>query len=114
MPQDMVTAATKVLGDSLVKAFSANPPLMYAAGHDHNLQVMKGAPSAQYFVVSGAGSPDKVECAVYLRESYYVSQHRTGFMRVDILKNKGVFLSVFDYSKNGTPGASFSRWLEVR
>jgi hypothetical protein len=65
-------------------------------------------------VVSGAGSQDKVACAVYMRESYYVSQHRTGFMRVDILKNKGVLLSVFDYSSSGSPGAPFSRWLEVR
>ena len=109
-----MNGANKVMRDSLERAFSAKPPLMYAAGHDHNLQVMKGAPNAQYFVVSGAGSPDKVECAVYLRESYYVSQHRTGFMRVDILKNKGVLLSVFDYSSNGVPGASFSRWLEIR
>ena len=112
--QDIMNGANKVMRDSLEKAFSAKPPLMYAAGHDHNLQVMKGAPTAQYFVVSGAGSPDKVECAVYLRESYYVSQHRTGFMRVDILKTKGVLLSVFDYSSNGVPGASFSRWLEIR
>jgi len=35
-------------------------------------------------------------------------------MRVDILKTKGVLLSVFDYSSNGVPGASFSRWLEIR
>ena len=75
---------------------------------------MKGAPNAQYFVVSGAGSQGKAACAVYMRESYYVSQHRTGFMRVDILKDKGVLLSVFDYSGAGVPGASFSRWLEVR
>jgi hypothetical protein len=75
---------------------------------------MKGAPNVQYLLVSGAGSEDKAACAVYMRESYYVSQHRTGFMRVDILKDKGVLLSVFDYSSSGRPGAPFSRWLEVR
>jgi len=64
--------------------------------------------------VSGAGSEDKAACAVYLRESYYVSQHRSGFMRVDILKNKGVMLSVFDFTSRGVPGTPFSRWLEVR
>jgi hypothetical protein len=35
-------------------------------------------------------------------------------MRIDILKNKGVMLSVFDYSSSGVRGAPFSRWLEVR
>ena len=83
-------------------------------GHDHNLQVMKGSRSVQYLVVSGAGSDAKAACAVYMRESYYVSQHRTGFMRVDILKDKGVLLSVFDYTGDGHPGKPFSRWLEAR
>jgi hypothetical protein len=112
--QDILSSLNRTMRDSLESAFKVKPPLMYAAGHDHNLQVMKGAPNAQYFVVSGAGSLAKAACAVYMRESYYVSQHRTGFMRVDILKDKGVLLSVFDYSGAGVPGASFSRWLEVR
>jgi hypothetical protein len=100
--------------DSLESAFKKKPPLVYAAGHDHSLQVMKGAPNAQYLLVSGAGSEAKTECAVYMRESYYVSQHRSGFMRIDILKDKGVLLSVFDYSSSGVRGAPFSRWLETR
>ena len=112
--QDILSSLNRTMRDSLESAFKGKPPLIYAAGHDHNLQVMKGAPNAQYLVVSGAGSQGKVACAVYMRESYYVSQHRTGFMRVDILKNKGVMLSVFDYSSSGSPGLPFSRWLEVR
>ena len=112
--QDIMSSLNRAMRDSLESAFKVKPPLVYAAGHDHNLQVMKGAPNAQYFLVSGAGSEDKAACAVYMRESYYVSQHRSGFMRLDILKNKGVLLSVFDYSRNGVRGAPFSRWLEVR
>jgi hypothetical protein len=112
--QDILSSLNRTMRDSLESAFRAKPPLMYASGHDHNLQVMKGAPNAQYFVVSGAGSQDKAACAVYMRESYYVSQHRAGFMRVDILRNKGVLLSVFDYRNSGLPGAPFSRWLEIR
>jgi len=112
--QDILSSLNRTMRDSLEAAFKTKPPLVYAAGHDHNLQVMKGAPSVQYLLVSGAGSEDKAACAVYMRESYYVSQHKTGFMRVDILKEKGVLLSVFDYSSGGVPGAPFSRWLEVR
>ncbi len=112
--QDILSGLNRTMRDSLESAFKVKPPLLYAAGHDHNLQVMKGAPNVQYLAVSGAGSEDKAACAVYLRESYYVSQHRSGFMRVDILKDKGVLLSVFDFSSRGAPGAPFSRWLEVR
>jgi hypothetical protein len=113
--QDIMSTTNRAMRDSIEAAFTGEPPLVYAAGHDHNLQVMKGGPSAQYLIVSGAGSPDKAECAVYLRESYYVSQHRAGFMRIDILKGKGVLLSVFDYTSAGVPGRPFfTRWLEPR
>ena len=112
--QDILSSLNRTMRDSLEIAFRSKPPIAYAAGHDHNLQVMKGAQSVQYLLVSGAGSYDKASCAVYLRESYYVSQHRTGFMRVDILRNKGVILSVFDYTGSGAAGAPFSRWLEER
>jgi hypothetical protein len=113
--QDILSTLNRAMRDSIESAFRGNPPLVYVAGHDHDLQVMKGAKNdVQYLLVSGAGSEDKASCAVYLRESYYVSQHRTGFMRIDILRNKGVMLSVFDYSGSGVRGAPFSRWLEVR
>ncbi|MEO8193097.1 MAG: hypothetical protein ABI681_04545 [Gemmatimonadales bacterium] len=112
--QDILSSLNRAMRDSLESAFRAHPPIAYAAGHDHNLQVMKGAPAVQYLLVSGAGSQAKASCAVYLRESYYVSQHRSGFMRIDVLKGKGVLLSVFDYTGAGVPGQSFSRWLEPR
>ncbi len=112
--QDILSSLNRAMRDSLESAFRSKPPIAYAAGHDHNLQVMKGTPSVQYLLVSGAGSADKAACAVYLRESYYVAQHRTGFMRVDIMRNKGVLLSVFDYSGAGAAGAPFSRWLEAK
>ena len=82
--QDILSGLNRTMRDSLEAAFRGKPPLLYAAGHDHNLQVMKGAPSVQYLAVSGAGSEDKAACAVYLRESYYVSQHRSGFMNVTV------------------------------
>lgn len=112
--QDILSSLNRNMRDSLEAAFRAKPPVAYAAGHDHNLQVMKGAPAVQYLLVSGAGSPSKASCAVYLRESYYVSQHRSGFMRVDVLKNKGVVLNVYDYTGGGGRGAPFARWLETK
>jgi hypothetical protein len=63
--------------------------------------------------VSGAGSPSKVSCAVRLRESYYTSPHRSGFMRVDILRERGVLLRVYRFSASGG-GLAYSLWLEER
>jgi hypothetical protein len=114
-PQDILGSLNRTMRDSIEAAFtSSTPPLAYVAGHDHNLQLLKGGPSVHYLIVSGAGSRSKVACAVRLRESYFVSQHRSGFMRIDILRQKGVLLRIFHYTSAGTGGLVYSRWLELR
>jgi hypothetical protein len=112
--QDVMSSANRTMRDSIESAMAAAPPLVYAAGHDHNLQVLRGTKSARYLLVSGAGSPAKAACAVRLRESHYTSQHRSGFMRLDILKNRGVLLRVYRYAGSGSGGLAYSRWLETR
>jgi hypothetical protein len=112
--QDIMSTANRTMRDSLESAFAAHPPLVYAAGHEHNLQVLRGGPAVQHLLVSGAGAPSKVACAVRLRESHYVSQNRVGYMRLDILKDRGVLLSVYRYTSDGTGGRSYTQWLEPR
>jgi hypothetical protein len=113
-PQDILSGVNRAMRDSLRSAFFGHPPLAYIAGHDHNLQVLRGGRNVDYLLVSGAGAAGKTECAVRMRESYYVSQHRAGFMRVDILKGKGVLLRVYRYPATGSSAHSYSRWLEPR
>lgn len=112
--QDIISSANRTMRDSLESAFAAQPPLAYAAGHDHSLQVLDGGDEVGYVLVSGAGSYSKASCAVRLREGYFVSQNRSGFMRVDILRDRGVFLRVFHYDGGGRGGLAHSRWLEPR
>lgn len=113
--QDIISSANRTMRDSIRAAFDGHPPLAFVAGHDHTLQVLRGGRNVDYLLVSGAGSAGKTECAVRLRESYYVSQHRAGFMRIDIMKGKGVLLRVFRYPGTLHTGAlSYSRWLEPR
>jgi hypothetical protein len=112
LPQDILSSANKTMRDSLRSAFTGRPPLAYVAGHDHTLQVLRGGRNVNYLLVSGAGSASKTECAVKLRESYYDTQHRAGFMRVDIMKGKGVLLRVFRYPGTHNGALAYSRWLE--
>lgn len=114
LSQDVMSNPNRRMRDSLENAMLAQPPLIFAAGHDHNLQVLRGTESAKYLLVSGAGSESKVACAVRLRESHFTSQHRTGFMRVDILREKGVLLRVYRYASSGSGGLAYSHWLEPR
>ena len=112
--QDILSGANRTMRDSIRSAFTGHPPLAYVAGHDHNLQVLRGGPNVKYILVSGAGSPGKTECAVRMRESYYVTQHRAGFMRIDILRGKGVLLRVFRYPATAHGALAYTRWLELR
>lgn len=112
--QDIMSTANRRMRDSIESAFAASPPLVYAAGHDHSLQVLRSGRSAPYVLVSGAGSAGKVSCAVSLRESLYTSPHRTGFMRLDILRGRGVLLRVYRFTSSGSGGVAYSHWLEPR
>ena len=112
--QDILSTANRTMRDSIEAAIGSAQPLVYAGGHDHNLQVLRGGSAVRYLLVSGAGSASKSACAVRLRESYYTSQHRSGFMRLDILKDRGVLLRVYRYAESGSGGLAFSRWLEPR
>jgi hypothetical protein len=114
LSQDIISSANRTMRDSIRAAFNGHPPLAYVAGHDHNLQVLRGGVDVDYILVSGAGSESKTECAVRLRESYYTSQHRTGFMRIDIMRGKGVLLRVFRYPPTKRGALAYSSWLEPR
>jgi len=112
--QDILSSGNRTMRDSIRSAFKNSPPLAYVAGHDHTLQVLRGGPNVKYIIVSGAGSAGKTECAVRMRESYYVTQHRAGFMRVDIMKGKGVLLRVYRYPGTKHGALAYTRWLEPR
>jgi hypothetical protein len=111
--QDIISKANRTVRDSLHSAFAARPPLVYAAGHEHNLQVLRGGETVPYLLVSGAGSLAKTECGVRLRETYYVAQYRSGFMRLDVLRDGRVLLRVYEYDGAGVGGLSYSQWLEA-
>ena len=113
--QDVMSGKNRRMRDSLERAFAGAAPLVYAAGHDHSLQVLGGGSSpVDYLLVSGAGSAAKGSCAVTLRESLYTSPHRSGFMRLDIFREGGVLLRVYRYSNIGAGGVAYTTWLEPR
>jgi hypothetical protein len=112
--QDIMSRGNRRMRDSIESAFRESTPLVFAAGHDHSLQVLRSGRNAPYVLVSGAGSAGKVSCAVRLRESLYTSPHRNGFMRLDIMRGGGVLLRVFRYTSSGSGGVAYSHWLEPR
>jgi hypothetical protein len=63
-------------------AFAAQPPLVYAAGHDHSLQVIEGRDTAGTLVVSGAGSAKNVTTVTAISGMLFAHAH-AGFVVLD-------------------------------
>jgi len=58
--QDSYEQGYRDIMNPIESALAVAPPLVYAAGHDHNLQVLEGQGHATLQVVSGAGSTKRV------------------------------------------------------
>ena len=66
----------------LRSALAAAPPLVYAAGHDHSLQVIEGRDAAGTLVVSGAGSTGNVTSVTAIAGTLFAHAH-PGFIVLD-------------------------------
>ena len=84
--------------------------VIHAAGHEHSLQLFKGAADqgADYNLVSGAGNSNKVS-GVWHNENTRFALSQEGFMELAITEN-GVHLSVFDVNQEAAV-AGF--WLDL-
>ncbi len=59
-----------------------HPPTIYAAGHDHNLQLLEAGDVAGLYVVSGAGARERVSTVTHLPETIF-AHAAEGFVVVD-------------------------------
>jgi len=80
--QDVDAESYRRMVRRLVPALSQNPPLMYAAGHDHGLQVIEGRDTAGTLVVSGAGSSVNITTVTAIAGTLFAHAH-AGFVVLD-------------------------------
>ena len=111
--QDIRGARNKNMVVQLNSAFSnrnstnQNPPLLiYASGHEHSLQVLKGD-IVDYLLVSGAAATRKVTEVSSGDNTLFAHQH-TGFMAMDFFTDGKVLLRVVEPDEKGVV---FHRWL---
>lgn len=109
--QDIPSGAYQEMRDSLNAAFSEGPPLLFAAGHEHNLQVIDGE-VVRHMLVSGGGYFDHRDRAVYLAQSRFASPEG-GFMRVDVLRDGRARLAVFTVDEAAHATEVFTMWLDT-
>jgi hypothetical protein len=100
--QDLSSLPYRSLTKALVAAFAEHPPLIFAGGHDHNLQVLqgRGGPEPKYILVSGAGS--KEDNVGYV-DGMKFRHAASGFMRVIFYKDGRVDLFVIAAKGDQSP-----------
>jgi hypothetical protein len=101
--QDFRSAINQMMRDSLLAAFRPIPPLIYASGHDHGLQVLKGdlPPNGpRRYLVSGAGAYEHLDPTRKIDRTLF-EDRASGYMRLDFLRGGGVRLAVHEVDGKG-------------
>lgn len=108
--QDIAGPKNERMRRALELVFSVRKPLVYVAGHDHGLQVLRGV-TAQHLLISGSGEINHQERVRYTPKTEYAAS-LPGFMRLDILKDKQVRLGVETVDAKGVITETFAEYLK--
>jgi hypothetical protein len=109
--QDLSGVLNRRMREALAGVFTQHPPLAYAAGHEHNLQVLKGK-DTPYLLVSGAGAFGHLTRAHDTRSTLF-ARTASGFMRIDVDKNGEARLAVVVVPGRGAqPAEAFAKTLD--
>jgi hypothetical protein len=109
-PQDLSNETNRRMRAAFEGAMRERPPLVWAAGHEHALQVLRGA-SARHLLVSGAGIFGHTSRVVCTDESRF-ALGRAGFMRLDVERSGRVRLAVLEVDRAGGATERFAAWLQ--
>jgi hypothetical protein len=107
--QDLVSKFNRAMRVALEGTFAADRPFLFASGHDHGLQVLRGGTN-RYYLVSGAGIEDH-QNSVGKSGATLFSASRPGFMRLDVFNRDSVRLGVTVITKQNTAVESYRIWL---
>jgi hypothetical protein len=97
--QDISGTQNRKMREALEGVFEKHPPLLFASGHEHNLQVLKGK-APKLLLISGAGAFGHVTQTAYTQDTVFASAS-SGYMRLDIEKSGRVRLAVITVDAEG-------------
>jgi hypothetical protein len=106
--QDLTNRQNRRMRRAIENALSTNPPIIYAAGHEHALQLFRGG-AARLYAVSGSGTylhTSPVGC----RRASLFAEAASGFMRVESTSDGRVRLTIYTAGEDGIPVARQRIW----
>jgi calcineurin-like phosphoesterase family protein len=108
--QDQSSPVNRRMVEMLEAAMRDHPPLVWASGHEHNLEVLEGT-VPRWLLVSGAGIFGH-QGPAFRRTAMRFGSGDAGFMRLDVLADGRVRLGVLAVDREGRSRERFSMWLE--
>jgi len=107
--QDQGSGAYQRMRDALLGAARGRPPLAWAAGHEHVLEVIESPRFGRVFV-SGAGIHGHVTHVRGVEGARYQAA-RSGYMRLDFLRDGRRRLAVVEVAKDAATREAYSALL---
>jgi hypothetical protein len=99
--QDVAGPAYRRMKEAFEAAFATAPPLVFAAGHDHGLQLIRGT-TARFHIVSGAGSAANLTWVHPIADTLFARAAAPGWARLDFDANGGVEATFRTVDETGT------------
>ena len=108
--QDLSGTLNVHMREAIGGVFAKAAPLVYAAGHEHNLQVIEGK-GAEYLLVSGTGFYGHASRTAFTGGTIF-ARVASGFMRLDVSPSGEVRLAVVVADASGDAQEAFSKMLK--
>jgi hypothetical protein len=108
--QDIPSTRYQAMLHAFDSATAGQRPLLWASGHDHNLQLLEGG-LARWQVVSGVGYYGHASPAGWIDQTRFAAS-ASGFVRVDLLANGRVRLGMVTVDASGASREAWAAFLE--
>lgn len=108
--QDLSGALNVRMREAIGGVFKKTPPVAYAAGHEHNLQVIRQK-GAEYLLVSGTGFYGHTSRIAPDADTLF-ARRASGYMRLDFAPTGEVRLAVTVVDAGGNTQEAFSAMLK--
>lgn len=108
--QDLGHRKYRHMREALENAFAERPPLVYAAGHDHNLQLLRGV-GARYTIVSGTGFFRRAGRLRRLEHTIYAKRDN-GFIRLSFLSDGEIQMVAYVVDASGNATEDYATVLD--
>jgi hypothetical protein len=108
--QDLASSTYSHMIQQVMSAFSENEPLIYASGHDHDIQVLGFGGAPRYALVSGTGIYGHVS-GVGGGGPAKFAKALSGFMQLRAWPDGRIHLTVYTVDHDGKAIAAFQEWV---